>query len=112
MVLAHDIRLRALLALTRDAVLSARARLTGGAVCVRTLASLAGDAARSVWSDNVITLLTFDTELRVRRPRAVDACSSICVRLFAWTTNNASYLVRTSYFSNAGAFCAVSTQTN
>ena len=112
MVLAHDIRLRALLALTRDAVLSARARLARGAVCVRTLASLAGDAARSVWSDNVITLLTFDTELRVRRPRAVDACSSICVGLLAWTTCNASYLVRISYFPDVGAFCAVSTQAN
>ena len=112
MILAHDIRLRAVLALTRDAVLSTSARLARRAVCVRTLASLAGDAARSVWSDNVITLLTFDTELRVHRPRAVDACSSICVGLLAWTTNNASYLVRTSYFSNTGAFCAVSTQTN
>ena len=107
-----DIRLRALLALTRDAVLSARARLARGAVCVRTLASLAGDAARSVWPDNVITVLTFDTKLRVCRAITVGACSSICVGLLAWTTNNASYLVRTSYFSNAGAFCAVSTQTN
>ena len=68
MVIAHDIRLRAVLALARDAVLSARARLARGAV--------------GVWSDNVITFLTFKTELRVRRARAVDAAIHVLVRRF------------------------------
>ena len=81
------------MALPRDAVLRARARLARGVVGVRALAGTASVAARSVWSDNVIALLAQDSELGVRRARAVDASSSICVRLLARSTCRTSLMV-------------------
>ena len=84
MVIVNDVRMQAVLALTRDAVLSASARLARGAICVRALARLAGDAARSVWPDNVVTLLTLHSKLRVCSAIAIHTCGAICVRLLTW----------------------------
>ena len=81
MVSADDIRLRTLLTLTRDAVLSARACLTRSVLSVRALARTATRAARGAFSNHIITLLTLDSKLRVRRARAVHTGGAICVWL-------------------------------
>ena len=83
MVITHDIRLCTILALTRDAVLSARAWLTRGVVGVGTLSRTATEAARGAWTNHVITLLTLNSKLRVRRASAIHTCSAIRIRLLA-----------------------------
>ena len=69
-VSTDDIRLSTLLALTRDGVLSTGARLARSVVNVWTLARTATRAARSAFSNHIVTLLTLDSELRVRRAHA------------------------------------------
>ena len=81
MVSADDIRLGALLALTRDAVLSAGARLACSALGVRALARTATRAARGARSNHIVTLLTLDSKLRVRRAGTIHACTAISVWL-------------------------------
>ena len=81
MVSTDDIRLSTLLALTRDAILSTGARLARSVVSVWTLARTATRAARSAFSNHIVTLLTLDSELRVRRASAVHTSGALRVWL-------------------------------
>ena len=90
-----NIRLSTILALTRDAVLRARACLACGVLSVGTFARAATRAARGACSNHVITLLTLNSELRVRRARAVHACRALGVRLLAWTACCARLMIST-----------------
>jgi hypothetical protein len=81
MVITHDIRLTTLLALTRDAVLSARARLTRGVVSVRALSRTTNEAARGAWTNHVVTLLALNSELRVCSASAIHTSGALCVWL-------------------------------
>ena len=93
MVSAHDIRLSTLLALTRDAVLSARARLTRGVASVRALARTATRAARGAFSNHIITLLALNSKLRVRRARAGHTRRALGVRLLTGGASSARLVV-------------------
>jgi hypothetical protein len=95
MVSADDIRLSALLALTRDAVLSAGARLARSVVSVWTLARTATRAARSAFSNHIVTLLALDSELRVRRASAVHTGGALRVWLLTRGACRACLMVST-----------------
>ena len=83
-VIAHDIRLSTILALTRDAVLRARAWLACGVVSIRTLSRTTSEAARGARTNHIITLLTLNSKLRVCSAIAIHTCGAICIRLLAW----------------------------
>ena len=83
MVGTHNVRHRALLALTGDAVLRASACLAASVVRAGALARTASNAAGSAIANHIITLLALNPELRVRCASAVHTGGAIGVRLLA-----------------------------